>query len=62
LALVGAAVGADVVREAHAAALLALDEMDWLKTIMGAATIAAALGQFPFWLRWHCVLLNLLVL
>lgn len=44
LALVAAAIGAGVVREAHAAALLALDQMHWLERVMGAAAIAAALG------------------
>jgi hypothetical protein len=45
------------VREAHAAALLALDEMHGLKRVMGAAAVAAALGQLAFWMRWHCVIL-----
>ncbi len=58
LALIGATVGAGMMREAHAAALLALDEVHRLKTIMGAAAVAATLGQFTFWMRWHCVLLN----
>jgi len=57
-AFVGATIRADVMRETHAAALLALDEVHRLKTIMGAAAIAAALGKLAFWMRWHCVLLN----
>lgn len=50
-AFIGATVGADMMREAHAAALLALDEVHWLKSIMGAAAVATTLGQFAFWLR-----------
>jgi len=62
LALVGAAIGADVMREPHAAALLALDKMHGLKGVMGPAAIATTLRQFTFRLRCHCVLLDLLVL
>ena len=58
LALVAATVRADGVREAHASALLALNEMHGLKRVVGATAIAAALGQFAFWMRWHCVLLD----
>jgi hypothetical protein len=56
-AVVSAAIRARVVRKAHAAALLALDEMHRLKRVMGAAAIAATLGQLTFWMRWHCVIL-----
>ena len=57
-AFIGATVGTGVMREAHAAALLALDEVHRLKRIMGAAAVASTLGQLTFWMRWHCVLLN----
>ena len=57
-AFIDATVGAGMMREPHAAALLALDEVHRLKRIMGAAAVAATLGQFAFWLRCHFVLLN----
>jgi len=57
-AFIDATVGAGMMREPHAAALLALDKVHRLKRIMGAAAVAATLGQFAFRLRCHFVLLN----
>lgn len=63
LTVVGAAVRTDVVRQTHASALLAFDKVHRLERILGAAPIAATLGQLTFWMRWHFrILLQTLVL
>jgi hypothetical protein len=52
-AFIMAAVRADNVRQAHLAAVAALDEVVRLEAIMSAAAVTAAFGQFPFWVGRH---------
>jgi hypothetical protein len=51
--LIMSAFGADGMREAHFTTIAALNQVIGLQCVMGAATIAAALRKFPFWLRNH---------
>jgi hypothetical protein len=52
-AAVGSALGADPVRQVLAMALGALDQSGLADGIMGAAAVAAALGNLTFWQRGH---------
>jgi hypothetical protein len=53
LALVVAAVGANVMRKPHLAAVGALHQLARLERVVCAASVASALGSFPFWKRGH---------
>ncbi len=53
LALVCAAIRADVMREPHRAALRAAHDVGGGQGVVGAPAVAAALGMLTFWLRWH---------
>jgi hypothetical protein len=52
-AFIMAAVRANNMRQAHLAAVAALDEVVRLETVMSAAAVTAAFGQFPFWVGRH---------
>jgi hypothetical protein len=54
---VGAAFGADPMRQVLAVALGALHQARLADGIVGAATIAATLGNLTFWQRGHSFLL-----
>jgi ABC-type arginine/histidine transport system permease subunit len=51
--LIMSAFWADCMREAHFTTIAALNQIVGFQCVMGAATIAAALRKFPFWLRNH---------
>jgi hypothetical protein len=52
-AFIRAAVEAEAMRLAQRAALRALHEVHRRQRVMGASSIAAAFGEFAFWLRCH---------
>jgi hypothetical protein len=52
-AAVGAALGANPVRQVLAMALRALDQSGLADGVMGAAAVATALGNLTFWQRGH---------
>jgi hypothetical protein len=52
-AAIGAALGADPMRQVLAVALGALDQSGLADGVMGAAAVAAALGNLTFWQRGH---------
>jgi hypothetical protein len=56
-AFVMAAARANRVRQAHFAAVAALDQISSYQTIMGAPAIPASLRMFPLWMWGHDFLL-----
>ena len=58
-AAIGAAVGAYAVGQVFGVALGALDQAGFGQRVMRATAVAAALGMFALWQRWHSLYFSL---